>query len=76
MIKKYPNFAHRKNKDSSFDSICPRCFRTISTRGTEEDLAQDEHSHLCAGDSLGQRIQAERVHPNELSRLSPYDKIA
>jgi len=76
MIEKYPTFAHRKNKDSSFDSICPRCFRTISTRGTEEDLAQDERSHLCAGDSLGQRIQAERVHSSDLSCLSRYDKTA
>ncbi len=61
MIEKYLNFAHRKNNDSSFDSICPRCFRTISTRKTEEDLAQDERGHLCAGDSLGQRIQADRA---------------
>jgi hypothetical protein len=59
MIEKDPNFPHRKNKDSSFDSICPRCFRTISTRGTEEDLTQDEQCHQCAGDSLGQGVQAD-----------------
>jgi hypothetical protein len=76
MLEEHPNFPHRKNNDSSFDSICPRCFRTISTRGIEGDLAQDERSHLCAGDSLGQRIQAERIHSSDLSCLSRYDKTA
>jgi hypothetical protein len=62
MIDKRPNFHHRKNNPSSFDSICPRCFRTISTRRTEEELRQDEEAHLCDGNSLVRRSQVEPVH--------------
>jgi hypothetical protein len=59
MMIKDRNFPHRKNKLSSFDSICPRCFRTISTRRTEEELKQDETNHMCDGDSLARRGRVE-----------------
>jgi hypothetical protein len=41
------NFKHRHNQDGSFDSICPLCFRTIDTRLRQEELDQDESSHIC-----------------------------
>ncbi len=40
-------FSHRQNRDGSFDSICPRCFRTVATRSTESLLARDEFRHIC-----------------------------
>jgi hypothetical protein len=41
------NFKHRHNQDGSYDSICPLCFRTIGTRPRQEELDQDERSHIC-----------------------------
>ena len=44
----FPPFARRRNPDSSIDSICARCFRTVaSTTGSEEELDADEKSHVC-----------------------------
>ena len=40
-------FSHRKNRDGTFDSICPHCFRTIANRTTEAQLAKDEFRHVC-----------------------------
>ena len=40
-------FAHRRNQDGSFDSICPRCFRTIANSQAEDNLAQTESRHTC-----------------------------
>jgi hypothetical protein len=40
-------FPHRQNMDGSYDSICQRCFRTVSTRKTEAELAKDEFRHIC-----------------------------
>jgi len=48
-------FPHRKNNPSSFDSICPKCFRTISTKETEAELRQDEDNHVCKPDSMENR---------------------
>jgi hypothetical protein len=43
-------FAHRLNRDESFDSICLGCYLTIATTKTEEELARYESFHLCADD--------------------------
>lgn len=40
-------FAHRHNRDRSFDSICLRCFRTAATRQSEAELAVEERRHVC-----------------------------
>jgi len=45
-------FPHRRNPDGSFDSICPKCFRTVATRRNEADLAQDERDHVCEDDAI------------------------
>ena len=40
-------FKHRQNSGGSFDSICLRCFRTVSSQNFEEELAHAELSHEC-----------------------------
>ena len=45
-------FPHRQNPDGSFDSICPKCFRTVATRQNEADLAQAERDHVCEDDAI------------------------
>jgi hypothetical protein len=45
-------FPHRRNPDGSFDSICPKCFRTVATRRDEADLAQAERDHVCEDDGI------------------------
>jgi hypothetical protein len=41
------SFAHRRNHDGTFGSICPRCFRTIAQSASEPDLQNAEDSHVC-----------------------------
>jgi hypothetical protein len=41
-------FHHRHNPDGSFDSICPRCYRTVSSGLAEANLARDESRHTCS----------------------------
>lgn len=40
-------FAHRKNSDGSFDSICLKCFVTVGQGQEEEDLDLAEYIHVC-----------------------------
>lgn len=40
-------FAHRLNRDSSFDSICCTCYKTIGHRDIEAELEIDEKKHVC-----------------------------
>ena len=41
------SFAHRRNDDGTYDSICPTCFRTIAQSARELDLHNAEDSHVC-----------------------------
>lgn len=45
------DYAHRRNDDGTFDSICLRCYRTVATANTESDLVFSEAKHLCPPDS-------------------------
>jgi hypothetical protein len=45
-------FYHRKNNAESFDSICGKCFQTVATRNTEEELKAAEDIHVCQPDSI------------------------
>ena len=47
-----PQFARRRNRDSSVDSICTRCIQTISTAAREEELAI--HEEKCCCDPYGE----------------------
>jgi hypothetical protein len=43
----FPPFARRRNKNSSMDSICTKCFLTIASAGSEEELVPHEEKHIC-----------------------------
>jgi hypothetical protein len=43
----FPTFARRRNRDSSIDSICKKCFATIASAGSEEELVALEEKHVC-----------------------------
>jgi hypothetical protein len=40
-------FPHRHNKDGTFDSICPRCYKTVANGQSEVNLAIAEMQHTC-----------------------------
>jgi len=45
------DYPHRQNKDGSIDSICPKCFMTVSSDRRPARLLHDEKGHVCeAGD--------------------------
>jgi hypothetical protein len=41
------SFIRRRNKNSSIDSICTKCFLTIASVGSEEELVAHEEKHVC-----------------------------
>ena len=41
-------FKRRKNLDGSWDSICLKCYLTVTTTAMEDDLQEPEQSHNCA----------------------------
>jgi hypothetical protein len=43
----FPPFARRRNKNSSIDSICTKCFLTIASASSEEELVAHEEKHVC-----------------------------
>ncbi len=45
-------FAHRRNVDGSFDSICLQCFVTVQSGNEEEDLDVAEYIHVCDREAL------------------------
>lgn len=47
-----PTFAHRANRDGTFDSICRDCFVTVPTLQREEDLEKPEGEHVCDPSTL------------------------
>ncbi len=55
-------FAHRHNSDGTWDSICPSCFYTVATEGTEEELLMHERHHDCAA-LMKSRMRAEIRRP-------------
>jgi hypothetical protein len=44
---KYWSFAHRLNRNGTFDSICPKCFLTVGNATHEVDLVCFERCHVC-----------------------------
>jgi hypothetical protein len=40
-------FRYRNNPDGTWDSICLRCFLTVGTAPSIEELAQIEKAHDC-----------------------------
>lgn len=48
-----PTFPHKQNPDSTFDSICTKCFTTLATSSKEADLKAAEDAHVCPGFDFG-----------------------
>lgn len=40
-------FAHRKNRDGTYDAICMKCFMTVGKSFWEVDLGKMEQAHRC-----------------------------
>ncbi len=47
-----PEFQHRQNSKNSWDSICLKCFRTVTTENEERALAEREKEHVCDPEDL------------------------
>jgi hypothetical protein len=41
------SFARRRNRDSSIDSICTKCYQTIASADDASELEIAEKNHLC-----------------------------
>jgi hypothetical protein len=41
------SFAHRRNRDSTVDSTCTRCYQTIASGPSISSLTSAEANHLC-----------------------------
>jgi hypothetical protein len=50
-----PFFPHRRNKDGSFDSICLKCFATVASHMTQEELRELDKNHVCVNSLLSRR---------------------
>ncbi len=59
MPRRLSPFLHRANTDNTFDSICIRCFRTITTGISECQLAEAETEHQCAPSALAARVKSQ-----------------
>jgi hypothetical protein len=55
MARETPSFPHRRNKDGSYDSICPTCYITVARSRQEADLADRESAHICHSAFLAER---------------------
>lgn len=54
-------FPHRRNSDGTVDSICPKCFRTVSTQSDENLLIRFEQEHVCVLDDTQMKNLTEVV---------------
>jgi len=43
----FRRFAHRRNADASFDSICLACFLTVGSASVDVELRNLESDHQC-----------------------------
>jgi hypothetical protein len=41
------SFARRRNRDSTVDSICTKCYQTIASERDETKLTSAEEGHTC-----------------------------
>ena len=63
-------FPRRLNPDGSYESICPRCYRTVA-RGSSEALSFAEESHSCGDEfspsrSLNPYARWSKLQPPQL----------
>jgi len=55
------SYAHRKNTDNTFDSICLTCFRTAGSSLAENGLLSHEVHHTCRPTDLWHAQQEFRA---------------
>jgi len=74
-------FPHRRNRDGSIDSICPKCFITIAKSRIEAELRWAESEHGCQGMDLGRMLHMDervrrrvRVSESECSKLTIFSE--
>ena len=54
------SFAHRRNRDASFDSICRTCYQTVASADSESKLIHVEESHSCDENNEFRRAAVRR----------------
>ena len=62
------SFPHRENRDGTWDSICPRCFRTVATATDPLKLEAEEIAHDCDPDEIYRLYHSEKWQPTDLSQ--------
>jgi hypothetical protein len=70
------NFAHRRNADGSYDSICTKCFLTAAWAEKEESLSSSESAHVCEPSVLYLVNQGSIPAPIPMLGLIAVDSIA
>jgi len=64
-------FPHRRNQDGTFDSICPKCFHTVSTQSDESLLIRLEREHVCVLDDFPVSSRPEAAKSLETLKPAP-----
>lgn len=42
-----PMYTHRRNADGTVDTICHKCYATVTNRPSEAGLDASEHEQVC-----------------------------
>jgi nitrite reductase/ring-hydroxylating ferredoxin subunit len=73
-------FAHRRNEDGSYDSICRACFAALVRSKPEPELAAYENAHNCDSSFLAERGYFNRaeclVCPAHSQKVTPTSGVA
>jgi hypothetical protein len=71
-------YKYHHNSDGSFDSICPRCFRTIASGNSIEAIATVEAQHQCSEEDVAvfdpSPCRTERVRVTGIATSSRFAK--
>ncbi len=69
-MQSFISFAHRRNYDSTVDSICARCYQTIANGESYVTLSGAEENHLCDPNAeIDRREEIFRYHHSSESLL-------
>jgi hypothetical protein len=60
------HFSLRQNTDGTVDSICLKCFMTVSNAESEADQARLEENHICTPHKV-ERSQVSKATVDESS---------
>jgi hypothetical protein len=63
MANSSTQYAHRRNEDGSYDTICRTCFAAIARSKPESELAVCEKTHHCDSSFLAERGYFNRAEP-------------